>query len=178
GERGLGRGVVGLALLAEDPGGRADQDEVARALALDLPQERPRHEERPREVRVDDPAEALGVDVDSRRGRRVDRGVADADVDRAVAVDRRREERVDVALLRDVGLDGDGVGKLGDQLLGLLAACLVVDDDLRTLAGESPRSCRAYPTRRTRDNHNAAGQVGIHGAAWYRCGRWRTPLSA
>ena len=96
----LGGGVVGVAGLAEQSRSRADENE--RAVALQLPEETARRQERGREVRVERLAPALerqlpdgrvlaGPDACDRR----------ADVERAGL----GEKRVDLRLVRQVGSD-------------------------------------------------------------------------
>ena len=83
-DRRLRRGVVGVARLAEAPGGRADEDEVAVAVALHLAEEAARGEERRGEVRAQHLLPALERELPDRlvvaRPDARDRG---ADVDAA-----------------------------------------------------------------------------------------------
>ena len=110
------------------------------------------------EVRVDE----LGGHV-REEGPLHDGGVVDEDVELAERLDRRREEAGDVARLADIGLRRDGrpagLRDGRDDLVRLLLALAVVDDDLRPLGGEPRGDGRADPARRTGDEGDLPGQT-------------------
>ena len=83
----LGRGVVGLAEVAEQPGGRAGEQEPAVALLLHHPVGRLGDVEGAEEVDVDDGPQVGDVQVGERLVPQ-DAGVVDDDVDRAEGVER------------------------------------------------------------------------------------------
>jgi hypothetical protein len=87
-----------------------------------------------------------------------DAGVVDEDVDRSEYLNTLREESLDVALFRDIGVDGDrlatGSGDRRDHTVGTLAAGTIVDHDGRTCGGEMPGDGRANPLGRPCDDCN------------------------
>ncbi len=110
-DRGLRRRVVGMSGLSEAPGGRADQDEVAVAVALDDPQEPARSEERRREVRAQRRVPALERKLpDGFVLARPESGDRRADVDAAERPHRSLEQRVDLASTVRSRLQRDAAG--------------------------------------------------------------------
>ena len=158
-ERRLRRGVVGVPGLAEAPRGRADEHEVAAAGALDAAEEAARGEERRGEVRVERRAPALERELPDRlvvaRPVARDRG---ADVEIA----RRREERVHLRLVGEIGLERSRAD-LGGELLGALAARVVVDDDLGALGRERAHARRPDPAGAAGDEDALACKACLHG---------------
>ena len=101
--------VVGVAGFSEDPRSRAHEDERPVSVALDLAQERPRHEKARGEVRAHGLLPASERELpDGHVLAGPDAGHGCAHVDRPERVARLLEQAVDVRLDREVGL-GDRI---------------------------------------------------------------------
>jgi len=149
----LGRGVVRVPRLAEEPGRRADENEVAVAGALDLLQEPARSQERRGQVGRERLLPALQRESPERHvllG--PDTGDGDADVEAAERATGLLEESVDVLLARQVCRGQDGaLAAARCYRFGPLEPAMVVDDDASTFSGEGERAGGADAAGGTRD---------------------------
>src|SRR5919197_873599 len=142
-DRGFCRCVIGMARLAEDPRGRADEDETPRTVA-ELAQEAARGEERGGEVRVERRAPAIEWQLPDRdvllRPRAGDRST---DVEAAGF----REQPVDLRLVREIRAGDRRARQVRRDGFGALAPAVVVEEDLRALGRECTRACRPDSAR-------------------------------
>src|SRR5262249_28622594 len=153
-DRGLPPRVVGTPGLAEDAGGRADEDERSRPPA-ELREEAAGGEERRGQVRVDRLAPPLEREIrDGNVLRRPDAGDGGADVGLAPL---RRHAR-DVGLLPEVRLDDPAAARR----LRPVAAAVVVDDHLGALGGEETGAGGADPTGAAGDEHACLFEARLH----------------
>ena len=143
-----------MARLAEEAGGRADEDERALAVA-EVPEEAPRGEERGGQIRVD------------RRTPALERELPDGDAllrpdarDRRADVERPGlgEHPVDRILVRQVGLDDRRTA----CSQGPLTTRVVVHDNIRALGGEQPDARSADAARPARDQHARPCETALH----------------
>ena len=141
----LRRGVVRLAPVAVDADDRGDVDDRSGALLHHRPRHRPAGVEDRREVGVDHGAPVVvahpGEQAVAGQAR-----VVDEDVEVARGLDERERRRG----IGDVGLHGAAADLLRD-LLGLVLAAAVADDDRGARRGELDGDGPADPTRGTRD---------------------------
>lgn len=159
-QRRLRRGVVGVTRLPEPAGGRANEDEVAAAGALDDTEEAARGEERRREIRAQRLLPAF-------QGKLPDRLVVARPGARHGGahfnVSHLREQLVDLRLVREIRLHGDGTD-LGGEFLGALAARVEVEDDVGTLRRKRAYARRADPAGAAGDEDALACKACLHGA--------------
>ena len=162
-DRRFRRRVVGVPGLAEAAGGRADEHEIAVTLPLDDAEEAAGGEEGRGEVRAQRRLPAFERQLPDRLVRaRPDARDRRTDVDAAQLPLGRLEQRVDLLLHREVGLQRDSAG-LARELLGALCARPVVDRDARALGRERAHAGRADPASAAGDEDALPGQSRLHG---------------
>ena len=148
--------------LAEDTGGRPDEDEVPLTGPPHVPEKTAGRQEHRRQVGVQHPAPSLERDV-PQRGRvgRVGAGVSDAHVERSKSCHRGRNQ------LGCLFLDGEirpqrNTTDLNSQGLCLPAGGVVVHRYDGTLSGEGPNDGGADATCTARHKYPLSSQARIH----------------
>src|SRR5204862_5518709 len=89
---------------------------------------------------------------------RPDAGDSGADIERA----GRREEAIDLRLVREIGADERGAAELLGERFGPIAAAVVVDDYLGAFGRKLARARRADPAGSAGDEHSLSPQPGVH----------------
>jgi hypothetical protein len=147
--------VVGVAVLAEAAGRRADEDERALAV-VEVAQEATGGEEGRRQVRVDGRAPPLERQLPDRH---VPRRPYAGDRRAHVELTHLGEHPVDVGLVGEVGLDD----RRGARGVCTLATPVVVAGHVGTLRGEQADAGGADPAGAAGDEHACLLETCLHG---------------
>ena len=162
-DRRLRRGVVRVAGLTEEAGGRPDEDEAAVPVALHLTEEGARREKGHRQV----PTNGLLPAIQRKSPRRDvllrpapgDRG---ADVQSTELLDGTLEQCVDLVLTCEIRAEEGRATQLLCHRFDPLAALVVVQEHLRAFRCECPGTSRSDAARSPRDQHPLSAKPGVH----------------